>query len=198
MSRPQQFDRDNVLDSALMVFWLKGYEAASIQDLVDATGLNRGSLYNSFGDKAELFAAVMQRYRDASPTKPLTDAARDAKSDVNMRTLIVTFFQDLTKRALNDPEHKGCLLTNTSAGFYGCSDTMAGWVRETLSGLENTLTTLVERGQKRGDITSHAKTRAIARSLLASAQGLNVLARSGASAQALKDIAAQAVRVLDR
>ncbi|MCR4376749.1 MAG: TetR/AcrR family transcriptional regulator [Rhodospirillales bacterium] len=198
MSRPQQFDRDDVLDRALMVFWLKGFETASIQDLVDATGLNRGSLYNTFGDKAELFAAVMERYRDASPTKPLADAARRAPDGIDSRTLIVAFFKDLTKRALNDPEHKGCLLTNTSAGFYGCADSMAEWVRATLSGLENTLTTLVERGQKQGDITSDAKARAIARSLIASAQGLNVLARSGANAQTLKDVAALAVRVLDR
>jgi TetR/AcrR family transcriptional repressor of nem operon len=198
MSRPQEFDRDEVLDLALKVFWLKGYETASIQDLVDATGLNRGSLYNTFGDKAELFAAVMQRYRDAAPTKPLVDAVRNTRSDSAARDVIVAFFKDLTKRALNDPEHKGCLLTNTSAGFYGCSDAMTAWIRDSLSGLEDTLTTLVERGQKKGDITATAKARAIARSLLASAQGLNVLARSGASAQALKDIAAQAVRVLDR
>lgn len=198
MSRPQQFDREDVLDRALHVFWLKGFEAASVQDLVEATGLNRGSLYNTFGDKAELFAEVMARYRAASPAKPLADAAGDARSNLDTRVLIVKFFKDLTKRALNDPEHKGCLLTNTSAGFYGCSDTMADWVRDTLGALENTLTVLVERGQKRGDITAEGKARAIARSLVASAQGLNVLARGGASAQALKDVATQAVRVLDR
>jgi TetR/AcrR family transcriptional repressor of nem operon len=198
MARPQEFDRDEVLDQALLVFWRKGYEGASIQELVDATGLNRGSLYNSFGDKAELFAAVMDRYRSASPFKPLADAARNLNTVQDIRSLIVTFFHELTKRALNDAEHKGCLLTNTSAGFYGCNDTMANWVRETIDGMENALTKLVERGQRNGDITAAAKPRAIARSLVASAQGLNVMARGGASPQVLKDIAAQAVRVLDR
>ena len=198
MSRPQQFDRDDVLDRALQVFWKKGFEAASVQDLVDATRINRGSLYNAFGDKAKLFAEVMQRYRASSPTGPLVEAAHDPDSDADVRVLIVNFFNDLVKRALIDQDHKGCLLTNTSAGFYGCSDAMTEWVRETLSGMEKTLATLVHRGQQRGDITASAKPRAIARSLVASAQGLNVMARTGASPQMLKDIAAQAVRVLER
>lgn len=198
MARPQEFNRDDVLDRALLVFWRKGFEGASVQELVDATGLNRGSLYNSFGDKAELFAEVMDRYRSSSPFKPLSDAARDPESSTHVRALIVSFFDDLTKRALSDSEQKGCLLTNTSAGFYGCNDTMADWVRETIDGMENALTRLVERGQMCGDITADSNPRAIARSLVASAQGLNVMARGGASAQVLKDIAAQAVRVLDR
>jgi len=198
MSRPQQFERDDVLNKALMVFWQKGFEAASIQDLVDATGLNRGSLYNSFGDKAALFAAVLENYRAVSPSNPLTDAAQNPHDDTNIRTLIVHFFNALVTCALADPDHKGCLLTNTSAGFYGCDDAMATWICKTLDSLEKTFHTLVKRGQACGSISSTAKPRAIARSLVASAQGLNVMARTGAKPQALKDIAAQATRVLDR
>lgn len=197
MARPQQFDRDDVLDKALNVFWDKGFESASVQDLVDATGLNRGSLYNTFGDKAELFAEVMQRYSRASPAMPLVEAAQDSNSSLDSKAVIKQFFDDLVQRALADQQHKGCLLTNTSAGFYGCNETMTEWVREAFKGLESTLKTLVKRGQARGTITSTAKPRAIARSLVASAQGLNVLARSGGSSQALKDIATLAVRVLD-
>ena len=198
MSRPQQFDRDDVLERALLVFWRQGLDSASIQDLVDATGLNRGSLYNTFGDKATLFAAVMERYRANSPATPLFVAAQDADSTVNVRTLIIEFFDALVQRALDDGDHKGCLLTNTAAGMYGCTEAMSDWVRETLAGLEETLTLLIKRGQKRGDITAGAKPSAIARSLVASAQGLNIMARTGASPQMLKDIAAMAVRVLDK
>ena len=198
MARPQQFDREEVLDQALLVFWKKGFEAASIQELVDATGLNRGSLYNTFGDKAELFAIVMERYRANAPTKPLVDAANNPQGPANTRVLIASFFTALVQRAQKDGDHKGCLLTNTAAGFYGCTDAMTDWVRETLKGLEETLTTLVERGQKRGEIASGAKPSAIARSLVASAQGLNVLARTGAKPQMLEDVAAMAIRMLDR
>lgn len=198
MARPQQFDRDEVLDHALLVFWKKGFESASIQDLVDATGLNRGSLYNSFGDKAELFALVMDRYRANSPAKPLIIAANDLESVIDARALITKFFSDLVERAQKDGDHKGCLLTNTTAGFYGCTDAMTDWVRETLKGLEEALTTLVKHGQLSGEITSGAKPNAIARSLVASAHGLNVLARTGAKPQMLKDVATMAVHLLDR
>lgn len=198
MSRPQEFDRDDVLDRALLVFWRKGFEAASIQDLVDATGLNRGSLYNSFGDKAALFAAVMDSYLTISPTNPLVAAAQDPDSTVNVHMLIVDFFAALVTRAQNDGEHKGCLFTNTAAGAYGCSDAMSEWVREALGGLEEILTVLVKRGQQRGDLSATAKPSAIARSLIASAQGLNVMARAEASPQVLEDIATMAVRVLDK
>lgn len=197
MARPQQFERDDVLDRALLVFWRSGFEGASMQDLVDATGLNRGSLYNTFGDKAALFATVMNRYRANAPTKPLVAAASDPSNDANVRTLIVDFFDALVDRALNDGDHKGCLFTNTAAGFYGCNDVMVEWVRETLQGLEQHLTTLLERGQQRGDITATDQPRTIARSLVASAQGLNIMARTKASPEMLKDIAAMAVRVMD-
>jgi len=197
MARPQQFERDDVLDKALQVFWEKGFECTSVQDLVDATGLNRGSIYLAFGDKAQLFSKVIERYSGSTPVKHMVEAARDTKSPLDPKAVIKQFFDDLVERALSDQQHKGCLLTNTSAGFYGCNETTAEWVREAFKGLESTITTLVKRGQSRGTITSNAKPRAIARALVASAQGLNILARSGGSAQALKDIATLAVRVLD-
>lgn len=197
MSRPQEFDRDDVLDRALLVFWRKGFEAASIQDLVDATCLNRGSLYNSFGDKAALFAEVMEHYRANSPANPLIEAAQDTNSSVNIRTLIIEFFDALVQRALDDGDQKGCLITNTAAGMYGCTEAMTEWVRDSLADLEELFIGLIKRGQKNGDISSTATPQAISRSLLASAQGLNIMARTGASPQILKDIATMAVRVLD-
>lgn len=198
MARPQQFERNDVLDKALSVFWKKGFESTSVQDLVDVTGLNRGSIYLAFGDKAELFAEVMEHYTINAPTKPLAEALSNPDSSANTHTVIVSFFNALVKRARADQDQKGCLLTNTSAGFYGCNDAMTEWVRDTLGRLEDMLCTLVKQGQDRGDITCTDKPRAIARSLVASAQGLNVMARTGAKSSVLKDIAAQAVRVLDK
>lgn len=198
MARPQQFDRDDVLDRALLVFWRHGFEGASIQHLVDATGLNRGSLYNAFGDKAQLFAEVMDRYRANSPARCLAEAAYDPDSSADVHRLIEQFFDALVQRALNDGDHKGCLFTNTSAGVYGCTDAMADWIRESLRGLEDVLTILIERGQQNGQIQSSVPASALARSLLASAQGLNVLARTGAEPDVLKDIATMAIRTLNR
>lgn len=196
MARPQEFDRDEVLDKALLVFWQKGYDGASVQDLVDATGLNRGSLYNAFGDKADLFAEVMERYRAASPAKPLAQAAQNPDDDGNALELIAEFLNALVVRAQSDREHKGCLLTNTSAGHYGCTDSMSAWVRDTFDSLQSTLTVLIKRGQDRGHITPAAEADALACFVVAAAQGLNVMARNNASAAHLQAIADQTVRAL--
>ena len=193
MARPQAFERADVLSSALQVFWQKGYDGASVQDLVEATGLNRGSLYNSFGDKADLFAEVMELYKSHSPIKPMIMAADDA--DVSL--LFKDFFQRLVDRAQADPDHKGCLLTNTAAGFYGCSDQMTEWVCESLDSLEALFVRLIERGQEFDDISSSADPLKLARFLIAAAQGLNVMARTGAKAHMLQDIADQTLEALN-
>ena len=62
MARTKAFDHDFVVDKAIQVFWSKGYEATSIQDLVDAMGINRGSIYDTFGDKSGLFQTTITRY----------------------------------------------------------------------------------------------------------------------------------------
>jgi len=192
MGRPQAFDRTQVLDNAMNVFWQKGYAGASIQDLVDATGLNRGSLYNSFGDKAELFAEVMNVYRRHSPSHILSSASPD--DDVYV--LFQDFFEALIVRFENDRDHKGCLLTNTAAGFYGCSEQMTDWVCQSLAELEALFAKLIGRGQKRGDIQCQDDPLKIARFLLSAAQGLNVMARTEACAEALRDIAEQTLKSL--
>jgi len=184
MARPQEFDKDEVLDRATQVFWQKGFDDTSIQDLVAATGLNRGSLYNSFGDKAEFFAAVMDRYRATSSVRILAAAPDDASP----RQLIVDFLDSLVHRARSDIEHKGCLFTNTAAGLYGCDDAMTKWIRDTLMMLEDILTNVVERGQERGEIPSVHSARSIARFVVAAAQGINVMARVQPDPQVLVDI----------
>ncbi len=197
MPRPLQFDRDTVLHQALDVFWKKGYHGASIQDLVEATGLNRGSLYNSFGDKAALFAEVMALYFEISPTKALCDAVEEGAHEDGARALLVEFMMALVRRAQADKDHKGCLFTNTAAGFYGCSDAMARHFCQSLAEMEQVFVRVVACAQEQGEITSTSTPRAIAQFFLAAAHGLNVMARAGASAQMLENIAVQSLKALD-
>ncbi len=66
MARPREFDRDEVLDKAIEVFWTQGYDGTSVQDLVDAMGIQRGSLYAAFGDKHQLFLEALDRYENVA------------------------------------------------------------------------------------------------------------------------------------
>jgi len=193
MARPQEFDTHTVLDKALAVFWKKGFNDASIQDLVDSTGLNRGSLYNAFGDKAQLFAAVMDHYLLASPARVLSDGAPNASP----RQQITDFFYTLVDRAHDDHDHKGCLMTNTAAGLYGCDDAMSRSIHGMLIEFENTLTKVIERGQKQGEISAAQPPRQLARFFVSVAQGINVMARAAPDPALLDDVASQALRALD-
>ena len=194
MARPQEFDTDAVLEHAMHVFWHKGYDDTSIQDLVEATGLNRGSLYNAFGDKAQLFASVMDRYRTLSPARILATAPDDASP----RQLIIDFLHALVERARYDDDNKGCLLTNTAAGLYGCNDAMTLWIRDTLSKLEDVLTNVIERGQARGEILPSTNPRSLARFLVGTAQGINVMARAQPDDDMLMDIVDNAILALGK
>lgn len=193
MARPQEFDTDTVLDNAMEVFWKKGFDDASIQDLVDATGLNRGSLYNAFGDKAQLFATVMERYRAASPTQILTQNAEG----LSPRQQLSAFFHALVDRAVNDRDHKGCLFTNTAAGLYGCNDAMTSWILDSFVSLENVFVDVIEHGQQNGEITTAQSSRKMARFFVGVAQGLNVMARANPDPDMLSDIVTQSLRTLD-
>ena len=193
MARPQEYDTDTVLDNATEVFWKKGFDDASIQDLVDATGLNRGSLYNAFGDKAQLFATVMERYRAAAPTQILIQNAEG----LSPRQQLGDFFYALVDRAVNDRDHKGCLFTNTAAGLYGCNDAMTALILDSFVALENVFVDVIERGQQNGEITTAQSSRQMARFFVGVAQGLNVMARANPDPDMLSDIVTQSLRTLD-
>jgi TetR/AcrR family transcriptional repressor of nem operon len=78
MARVREFDTEAAVEAAMQVFWCRGYEATSVQDLVDATGVGRGSLYAAFGSKEGLYLAALDRYREQLAA-PMLDAVRSGK-----------------------------------------------------------------------------------------------------------------------
>ena len=112
MARPREFDADTVLEAAMTTFWRKGYESASVSDLVDATGIGRASLYNAFEDKHGLFKACIDRYaEDHAPLwrSQLADGERGLDD-------IREFLSVVRGAVANPPEDvpRGCLIMNTS------------------------------------------------------------------------------------
>lgn len=193
MGRPASFDRDTVLDQAMAVFWQNGYEATSIQDLVDATGLNRGSLYNAFKDKHGLFQAVMDRYAQTSDVR----AILENPESMPPRQTLEKLMRGVASKCCEDKEHKGCLITNTAAELCARDPLIADWVNGAFASMEEALTTLIKRGQKDGSIPSKRKARGLARFLMACAQGMLVLSKATNNAQTLKDITDNALAALD-
>ncbi len=194
MARPREFERQEVITRAMNVFWRKGFEATSIQDLVAATGLNRGSLYNAFGDKAGLFAAVMETYAAAAPSSELL---RALEAGDPARSAIETFFATLVERGSTDKERRGCLIVNTASELVSRDHRVAQWMKTAARRQEETLTTLVERGQAAGEIAPWRDSKALGRFLFAAAQGLIVTGKVDPDPAVLEDIAAMALSLLD-
>ena len=107
MPRPKSFDVDDVLDRAVDLFWVNGYAATSMEDLVNHLGINRGSLYSTFGSKQELYELALERYLSSGQdrfAKMVTDSA------VPLREAIRTLLHSSAERT----DHRGCLLVNTA------------------------------------------------------------------------------------
>lgn len=176
----------------MAVFWRQGYEATSIDDLVVASGLKRGSMYAAFGDKRGLFLAVLDHYlaRVNARRAALLTGSEPALARLH------AFFDTLTG---DDAEAGlGCLITNTLTEVAPVDATVAEKLRVSLQRIEDLFEQTVRDGQAEGTIDPARDPRSLARLLLAAAQGMRVLGRSGASRAMLRDIAGQAVEGLAR
>ncbi len=193
MARPREFDHDRVVDRAVEVFWRKGFEATSIRDLVEATGLNRGSLYNTFGDKAGLFEAALERYMAGATPQHVVAAAETGPP----RQVIEEFFARLVEFGASDTDRRGCLMTNTAAEMAARDKDVAARVAAAFQGLEDALFRLIQRGQETGEIAPWRDPRALARFLVAAAQGLRITAKVNRNGAALENIAEIALASLD-
>ena len=111
MARPREFDPDTVLERALQVFWAKGYGGTSLDDLCEATQLNRSSLYSTFGDKHALFLQTIDRYGDGAVARVSTALLRP----VPIHDAIGGFVSDIIDRIVSGPGRIGCFFGNCVA-----------------------------------------------------------------------------------
>ena len=186
MARTKSFDPDAVLDKAVEVFWSRGFEAASVEDLVAGTGINRASLYGTFGDKKDLFLKAIDRYNDHSSIKAT------AETTAPVREVLENLFDGLIKRS-TDGRYAGCLITNTVAEFGSSDPDILARVRSSLAERENALDRLLRRGQEEGDVPADADIRARARHLLSTIQGIQVISKINPDPRALQKIADEAI-----
>ena len=193
MGRPRTFDPDRAIDKAMGVFWRRGYRGTSIQDLVDATGLKRGSLYAAFGSKAGLFAAVMDRYMATTNVRRILDEGDDRP----VRDVIADVFAALVEAGAGDRTRRGCLLTNTAVELTPHDRTVAARIDDNLRALEDTLCRRLAAAQARGELPAGRRPRALARFLVSSMQGLRVMSKVRPERRVLQDIAEGALACLE-
>jgi len=192
MAGVKQFERSEVLDRAMAVFWRRGYEATSIRDLVEATGINRGSIYGTFGDKKGLFLAVLTHYAE-EVAKPLMAEL----SDPDPRRAIERMFDSIIRRTSDPRFPRGCLNTNTSLECPTSGDEITRKIAEGFGHQESAIYGALRRAQVKGRVDSGLDVRALARFFMAVAQGLNVVNKAVPDPGILTDVSRVAMTVLD-
>ena len=191
MTGVRQFDEGAVLDRAMETFWRRGYEATSIDDLVAATGVKRGSLYNAFGDKEGLFLAAFERYRQRVLT-PIDDALDDPDALAGIEAMVET--QLRIAADIDGP--CGCLVLNTAMETAGRGDRLARRMREELAAVETRIYQALLRAQGGGALAAGRDLRALARFLAANLRTLSMTHRVTGDLDVARDIAATALSVL--
>ena len=183
MAGIKQFDRNEVLDRAMAAFWTRGYEATSIDDLVKATGIGRGSLYGTFGDKRQLFLAALDRYWNTVGMEMFAEL-----SDPDARHAIECMFDALIRRASNPKFPRGCLFTNTSLECPTCGDEIARKITETMGQQETAIYEVLRKAQTDGTLSQTQDARALARFFLGVAWGINAVNKSVADPGVFRDM----------
>ncbi len=192
MARPRQFDEDAVLDAAVQCFWSRGYEATSVRDLLDSTGLTGASLYNAFGDKRAFYRRALDHYVERSI------AARVRRCEAMApREAIAAFFGDILTRSLVDREHRGCMLVNAALDVVPHDREFQDAVAGVLVRIEAFFHRCVSRGQADGTITSPLPAEDLARHLLGVLIGVRVLARVRPERALLEGVVGPALALLD-
>ncbi|GGP73069.1 TetR/AcrR family transcriptional regulator [Saccharothrix coeruleofusca] len=173
MGRPKEFDPERAVAEAMEVFWTQGYGATSPQQLADRLRIGKGSLYNAFGGKRQLFDLALRHYLDLrveglahwlEGTAPVKDRLREA----------------LLFLLSSDPDtldRRGCLAINSAVELGRLDEAVATQVRGLFDRVEGVFASLVARGQREGDIRGDVDAKALASVLLNTATGLLVLSR---------------------
>ena len=158
------------------LFWERGFEAASMSDLVEATGLNKSSIYNTFGSKDELFSAALDRYLDRRVGQ-LREVVAEGSAGVDD---VVSFFEFMRAEADGPAGHLGCLAINSSTELGVRDAEMADVARSYREAIRSALTAALTRAAAAGEIESDSVDRHAA-VLLGMALSIAVIARSGAT-----------------
>ena len=193
MARHKEFDRDEALHKAMEVFWSRGYEGASIQDLVQHMGINRQSIYDTFGDKHALYLQALDRYREVEGRKVLELLERPGSVKRNLRQL----FEGVVEKALCDRQRRGCFMGNAASELAGrCKDTAAR-TGSNMTATEEAFYRTLLRGKKEGELEHVRGPRAVARFLCSSLQGLVLMAKATRDRKTLDDVVKVTLSILD-
>ncbi len=175
MARPRRFDYDHALDKAMRLFWERGYHDASVDDLVQSTGMNRHSLYALFGGKRELFLESLRRYWWTVAWERMDGlvAREPALAEIG------DYFERLAGPAKQDESRLGCLFWSVATQIAPRDPEVAGMIRAASGFLTDRFEVALANARRKGEVYAGLNVRRAAWLLTVQAQGMSGLARAG-------------------
>jgi TetR/AcrR family transcriptional regulator, transcriptional repressor for nem operon len=185
MARPRQFDPDEVIDRSMREFWERGYRDTSVDDLVVATGLRPGSLYNAFPDgKRGLFLKALDRYSKLIVPEKLGALGSPGAGVAELRAYFDGLVDDLTT-----PEGRmGCLMVNSTIELAAEDSEVGAIVRNHMQRVERNAEHALENARRRGEVPEHVDPRTKASQLMATGMGLMVVGKTNPGRTVLETI----------
>jgi TetR/AcrR family transcriptional repressor of nem operon len=193
MARPREFDIVAALDRAMEAFWTRGYEATSLDDLCEITGLSRSSLYGTFGSKHDLLLRAVDRYVEH---RSLGLAAILAQP-LPVRDCFAALLREFIDLIVSGAGRRGCFLGNCAAELPRHDRVALARVRQGLMRNEAIFRAAIVRGQDAGELTPDADADALARFFTAGLQGLRLVGKVNPDRAMLEDIAGAMLQILD-
>jgi TetR/AcrR family transcriptional regulator, transcriptional repressor for nem operon len=174
MARTKAFDRDMALEKAMVAFWKCGYEATSMQDLVDAMGINRQSLYDTFGDKHELYLEALEYYRCGEGVAAL-QALKEAKP---LRQRLEKMFDMLIEESVADKDRKGCFIANATLERANHDKAVKKFVESNFEASVKYFEQVFTLAKSKGELSQDKNSEALAMFVFNAIAGLRVTAKS--------------------
>jgi TetR/AcrR family transcriptional repressor of nem operon len=186
VGRPLAYSPDKVLDAAMRLFWRQGYEATSVQDLMESMQLSKSSLYQAFGNKKQLFLRCIERYHRITMSEM---QARLARCRTGRDFISDTLYQVVSLD--NEPaKPRGCLVTNTATEFFKLDSAIAISVRKALSDYQSVFMAAAVKGQADGSIRKDWDPDVLSQYLVTSMSGLRTMDKAGIERSVLRQTVA--------
>jgi len=193
MARTKDFDENEVLTKAIQLFWHKGYNGTSMQDLVDGLGISRSSLYDTYTDKHTLFIKALESYQNSGADKIQEISENSGSAKETIKKLL----EFVTDELLNDKQQKGCFMVNAEVEVAPHDTEVNSLVCKNDQQMEDVFFQVIKKGQDSREIKNEQDARALARFIFNAVKGIRVTAKSTTDKSVFDDIIKLTVSALD-
>jgi len=193
MARTKDFDENEVLTKAIQLFWHKGYNGTSMQDLVDGLGISRSSLYDTYTDKHTLFIKALESYQNSGADKIQEISENSGSAKETIKKLLEFVADEL----LNDKQQKGCFMVNAEVEVAPHDTEVNSLVCKNDQQMEDVFFQVIKKGQDSREIKNEQDARALARFIFNAVKGIRVTAKSTTDKSVFDDIIKLTVSALD-